>query len=113
MSKGEIVNQVKLAGTIKSIKARVDEGGGFILVDVGEDSKFVPCTVYQNDVMAAKLASFHVDDFIQVVGFCRAWSQKKNNEWRNNMEVRIMKIANDPPRRSAPPAQRHDDDITF
>lgn len=111
---GVVVNQAKIAGVIKSIKTRTEEGAGFILVDVGEGTKFIPCTIHEEKTLAAKLERFQVDDFIQLVGFCRAWSQKKDGEWRNSMEVRITRIANDPPKRDQRKAvQQSDDDIPF
>jgi hypothetical protein len=115
-TKTERTNMAFISGVIKSIKSRPEEGNGFILVEVGENSKFIPCTIHEDRVLAGKLDMFQGEDFIQVAGYCRAWSQKKDGVWQNNMEVRITRIANEPPRRerkTEKAAATSDDAIPF
>ena len=97
--KAERTNMAFISGAIKNMKVRPDEGNGFILVEVGENSKYIPCTVHEDKVLAKKLDMFQGEDVIQIQGYCRAWSQKVDGVWKNNMEIRIVRIANEPPRR--------------
>ncbi len=102
MANVEKCNMVALAGTIETIK--IQEGRAFVLVNPGGDTKFIPCTVHKEPELVKKLSSFEKGDDIKVSGFIRAWAQQKNGEWKNNVEVRIVAIKNEPPKR-APKAQ--------
>ena len=97
MSENEKVNMCFIAGEIKNLKMREDEG--FMLVDVGPKSKFLACTIYQSKQLAEIAAQFSEGDFIKLVGFVRGWSQKKNDEWQNHVDVRITEIRTTPPER--------------
>lgn len=105
-------NMVHLAGEIQSMKVR--ENGAFMLIDPTGETKYIPCTIYDSAELAQRLGRFAVGDVIQIRGFVRAWSQKKNETWENHCEVRITEIANEPPARAAAPQRQPiDDDIPF
>ena len=109
MSKTDKTNMAFIAGEIKTLKLR-DDGGGLILVDVGENSKYIPCTVYDDKELAAILGRFREGDVIQLQGFVRAWSQKKDGVWKNSIDVRITHIKNKPPARpESSPAKQTDE----
>lgn len=94
MSEQVAVNLVKLAGEVKSVNV-AKKDGGFVLVDSGmEHNKYIPCTIFDSEELATKLKTFQKDDYIQIVGFVRSWSQKKEETWVNHVEVRITEIKN-------------------
>jgi hypothetical protein len=120
--KGEIkmsenANLVFLAGTIKTVK--VDGKRAFFLLDVGEE-KWIPCSVYDDEMLLGIMERFKKEDFIQLKGFVRPWSQKKDGEWQNNIDIRVREIKNPPSapakkqtRSSAPSQEPTNDDIPF
>ena len=113
----ETFNMVALAGRIKMLKSR-DDGSAFILVDPSGDTKYIPCTIHECPELVRRLTGFRVDDTIQLRGFVRAWSQKKNDAWENKTEVRVTEIRNSPPERapvrpSASGQMQQDDGIPF
>ncbi len=85
----ETVNLTFLAGEIMQMK--VDDKRGWLALDCGID-KWVPCSIYADDDLLHKISQFAKGDFIQVKGFVRPWSRKKNDEWENGMDVRITEI---------------------
>src|SRR5262245_36974558 len=95
----ERTNMCWIAGTIKTLKT--GDKRVFMLVDVGENSKFIPCTVWDDAQLEKIISNFHVDDFIRIVGYVRGWSQKKNDSWENHIDVRITAVKNNPPKRVA------------
>lgn len=109
-------NIVWLAGEIKTLKVR-DDGSAFLLVDPTGDTKYIPCTVFDSKALTQILSRFQTEDTIQLRGYVRAWSQKKDGEWKNNTEVRVTEIRNKPPEREPDPArmrqQPMDDEIPF
>lgn len=117
------VNMAFLAGEITSLNVR-DDGSAYLKIDPSgdENSKWIPCTIYNDEELAGMLGRFEVGDYIQVRGYVRAWSQKKNNEWQNHVEIRVTEIRNSPPvrekKKPAPtrdtvPTSMNDDDIPF
>ena len=119
-AKKDRCNVVHLAGVIQSV--RVEDDGGFFLVDSGPEKKYVPCTIYKSGELAGKLDGFQKGDTIQLVGYVRPWSKKVDDEWQNSMEVRVTEIRNTPPERKdtrqAEDGRRvaraeYDDDIPF
>lgn len=105
-------NMVFLAGAIKSLKVR-DDGSAFLLIDPGGESKYLPCTVFENKELTRMLERYREDDLIKVRGYARAWSQKKEGVWVNKVEIRITEIKGDPPKREAKQSNIADDDIPF
>src|SRR5215468_721135 len=97
----EVTNIVWIAGTIKTLKVEKDRV--FMLVDVGEKSKFIRCTVWDDETLSTICSHFQVEDFIRIVGWACGWSQKKGNDWVNAMDIRITAIRNNPPKRAAKP----------
>src|SRR5262245_55259527 len=95
MSDDEKTNMCWIAGTIKTLK--VDDKRAFMLVDVGDNSKFLPCTVWDDAQLIKILGHFKVEDFIRIVGWVRGWSQRKNDIWENHIDVRITAVRNNPP----------------
>ncbi len=115
MEKGELVNQVKLAGLVKSVKVQ-SKDRAFFIVDC--DNKRVPCSVYQDEMSRALIERFEDGDYIQLVGRLNPWSKKDDDtgEWTNGMNVQVHKIMNEPPKRATKPAPKQtafDDDIPF
>lgn len=106
-------NIVYLAGTIKKISVRDEDA--FVLLDVGPEKKYIPCTVYKDDKLIAILEKFNEEDDIKVTGYVRPWSQKQDGGWKNNMDVRITEVKTEPPHRerSRNDDRPHDDDIPF
>lgn len=98
MSKVESCNIVALAGVIQLIK--INEDGVFFLVDPGGETKFVPCTIHKEPELSTKLERFQKGDQIKLSGMIRAWAQKKNDVWNNHVEVRVVAIKNEPPKRA-------------
>jgi len=119
----EFTNMVFLAGFIKSMK--LQEENAFLLIDVtGKDSggatKWVPCTVYKAQELLDRLDNYHKDDFIKIRGYVRAWSQKKDEEWKNAVDIRITEIKSEDPqpreraeRKETRRREPGDDDIPF
>lgn len=111
-------NMVFLAGVIRALKVR-DDGSAFMLIDPEGETKYIPCTIHDDKELARRLGRFNTEDVIQIRGYVRAWSQKKNNEWKNNVEVRITEIKSEPPKRREPERaqqqtmQQYDDDVPF
>jgi hypothetical protein len=98
MEKGELVNLVWLAGTIKKIDVR--EESAWVLIDcsAASESRPVNCTAYKDKAVLDTLRRFTERDYIQIKGMVRAWSQKSEDDsWRNGTEVRIHEISNTPP----------------
>lgn len=85
----ETVNLTFLAGEIMQMK--VDDKRGWLALDCGID-KWVPCSIYADDDLLKNISQFAKGDFIQVKGFVRPWSRKKNDEWENGIDVRITEI---------------------
>jgi hypothetical protein len=116
----EKTNMVFLAGVIGST-ITIDGKRGFFLLDSGpEKNKFIPCSIYDEPELSAKLEKFEKGDFIKTVGYVRAWSKKddETGEWRNGLGIQLTEIRNEPPKRAAAkPAARQsqitDDDIPF
>lgn len=94
MGNEETRNEVKLAGTIETIKAQ--DTRAFLLVNPGGDTKYIPCTIHDSAQLATKVKKFSKGDLIKITGFVRTWSQKKNDTWVNHVEVRIATIHNEP-----------------
>lgn len=92
------VNMAFLAGEIKTLKVR-DDNSAYLLIDpTGDDkAKWIPCTAHNDAELCERLGKFDVGDYIQVRGYVRAWSQKKNDEWQNHVEIRITEVRNTPP----------------
>lgn len=87
------VNLVKLSGIVKQINVQGD--GGFCLIDPQMDSRFIAATIHEEGQLARKLATFQAGDYIQVIGFLRAWSKKRDDgSYENRTEVRITSIPN-------------------
>lgn len=110
----EITNMCWIAGKIKTIKT--GDNRAFLLIDVGENSKFLPCTVFDAPPLVDILSRYKPDDFIKVVGFVRGWSQKKNDTWENHVDIRITEVKNPKPK---PQPMKHtvtsvdDDEVPF
>ena len=111
--KNERANMVMLAGTVESV--RIDGVRGFCLIKWSEkeSDKFVPCSIYDEKALISKLETYEKGDFIKVVGFCRPWSQKKNDEWRNSMDIRITEIRSEAPKREKRISGSSDNDWPF
>ena len=112
-----ITSQCFIGGTVQSIKVRED-GGAFVLVDVGEASRWIPCDVREEPNITKRLSNYDKGDYIALRGFVRAWSQKKDGEWVNGLSVRITEIRSDDPeakQRNFPAKTQEavDDDIPF
>lgn len=99
-SEASPVNQVWLAGTIKMIRVSEEEGRAFFLLDT-DQKKWIPCTVYEDAQLLSVLSGFEADDFIRLRGYVRPWSEKKDGEWKNNIDIRVTEIKNT----SGPPAK--------
>lgn len=113
---GDRCNIVALAGIVKSINMKPDDGSGWVLIDTEmKDNKFIPCTVFASRELARMLSGFEKEDLLQVKGYVRAWSKKSGEEWVNRLEVRITEVKNKPPQRAkaATARQIDDDDIPF
>ena len=99
----EYANYVAMAGYVKSMK--VQEENAFLLVDVtGKESggvtKWIPVTCYKEPELLSRLERYGKDDFIKLRGYVRAWSQKKDGEWRNAVDIRITELlSKDPEKR--------------
>lgn len=105
-------NMVWIAGVIRILK--IDGKRGFCYVDVGGDSKYIPCTTFDDDELTKTLARFEKDDYVKIQGYFRAWSMKKDDAWVNNYEVRITHIKNEPPKReNRAKGTRFDDGVPF
>lgn len=105
----EYANYVALAGYVQS--AKINEENAFLLVDVtGQDSggaatKWVPVTCYKEPELLERLEHYGKGDAIKIRGYVRAWSQKKDGEWRNAVDIRITEIVSkDPERKTAAPS---------
>jgi len=116
----ERTNMCWIAGIIRVLKVEKDKA--FLLVDAGENMKFIRCTVWEDAQLSKILSNFAVDDFIRIVGWLNGWSTKKNGEWHNSYDVRITQVKNNPPKRESKPkpkpvpipvAAGGDDDIPF
>lgn len=105
-------NMVFLEGVIKTLKVR-DDQSAFVLMDIGGDSKYIALTVFESPELSGTLKRFRVDDSLQIQGFLRAWSQRNGEKWENKTEVRITRIANQPPKRQAVQQAAAEDDIPF
>lgn len=89
----EMRNSVEIAGIVKTIHwSGENDEGAFLLIDVGNSSKYLPCSVYKTPSLLERLRQFKQGDFIMIRGFLRGWSQQKNGEWKNGMDVRITEI---------------------
>src|SRR5215470_13458885 len=93
----DLTNMCWIAGIIRTIK--VEKGRAFLLVDVGGESRFLRCTVWEEEQLEKILSNFRVDDFIRIVGWLCGWSQKKDGAWVNGVDVRITAVRNNPPAR--------------
>lgn len=94
-------SQAYIGGTIKKLK--VNEGSAFIAVEVTVDpkvTKWIPCSIYQDEPLRARLAKYQEGDHILIVGFVHAWSQKRDDEWVNSVDVRITDIRSEDPKRT-------------
>lgn len=107
----ENCNMVFLAGTVQTVK--VDGKKAFALIDPEGETKYIACTIYESKELADKLGRFQKGDFIKVQGMLRAWSQKKDGEWKNALEVRITHIKNDPPKRERKSQQHEEESLPF
>ena len=114
-----ITSQCFIGGTVQSIKVR-ENGGAFVLVDVGETSRWIPCDVHEEPKLAKRLSCYDKGDYIALRGFVRAWSQRKKDDvWVNQVTVRITEIKSEDPERKQKdfPANSQepidDDDIPF
>jgi len=119
----EYGNYVALAGYVKS--AKIQEENAFLLVDVtgqetGGVTKWIPVTCYKEPELLKRLERYDKGGFIKLRGYVRAWSQKKDGEWRNAVDIRITEILSKDPekrewKRETTMRQREpgDDDIPF
>ncbi len=95
-------NMCYIEGEIKTLKVREDSA--FLLVDTEcDDGKHVPCTVWQDRELLKVINLFREGDSIRLLGWARSWSQKKDGEWRNQMDIRITQIKTKPPARREQP----------
>ncbi len=91
---GELVNQVKLAGIIKKLDLQKETAWGLVDCDTADKSRPVTFTVFKDEKTLTALEAFGEGDYIQIVGHCRAWSQKIGETWQNGLEIRIDEIKN-------------------
>jgi len=106
----EQTNICFIAGIVRTVK--VSDDRAFLLIDVGPNSKFLPCTIYESHELLDLARRFRESDFIQVRGYVRGWSQKKNEKWENHVDIRITEIRNAPKITERPPSTV-DDDVPF
>lgn len=119
----EYQNMGVLAGVVKSLKQQEDNA--FLLIDVtgkesGGPTKWVPCTIYKDVEALRAVDNYREGDAIKVRGYVRAWSQKKDGEWKNSVDFRITEIKGPHPKHQQK-AQREEtrrrdpgeDDIPF
>lgn len=113
-------NEIKIAGVIRSMTVKEDRAFFLVQWSPETDEKWIPCTIFKNKEALTRVSYFREGDYIQITGFARPWSQKKNNEWVNNVDVRVNVIHNRPAERPAAPppppqtAQQYSgDDIPF
>lgn len=119
----DFANIVALAGIIQRIK--IQETSAFFLLDVTGDAeskatKWIPCNVYKEEGLLQRLERYENGDHIKVRGFVRAWSQKKDGEWKNGVDVRVTEIKSEDPQREPKSKPRqtafdqpYDEDIPF
>ncbi len=93
---GEATNLCFIAGIIRTHKITADRA--FLLVDVGEASKFLPVVVWDDAQLLEIVGRYKVEDFIQVRGWAQGWSQKKDGKWENHVHIRITEVRNPKPR---------------
>lgn len=96
----EYANYVALAGYVQNIK--VQEENAFLLIDVtGKDNggatKWIPLTCYKERELLARLERYSKGDALKIRGYVRSWSQKKDGEWRNAVDIRITEILSKDP----------------
>ncbi len=118
--KQEQCNMVFLAGTVFNVWIR--DGSGMVLVNVGDTKKAIPANLFgkEDQALIDKLSKFSKDDFIQLKGYLRPWSQKENDKWKNYLEFHITEITTEPPKREREESRvpsgwqgATDDDIPF
>jgi hypothetical protein len=91
-----------VGGTLRKLK--IQEESAFCLVEVTDNpkvSKWIPCSVYKEQELLDRLGRYNEGDHIELRGFVRAWSQKKDNEWQNAVDVRVTEIRSKDPERSS------------
>lgn len=118
-SKEVFTSECFIGGTIKS--GSVSEDGGYVLVDVGKNSRFLMCDVYQSAPLADRLAKYNEGDHILIKGYVRGWSQKNSDgDYVNRVTIRITEIRSKDPDREVPAGYGNnggsvatDDDIPF
>lgn len=98
----EWTNMVVLAGIVKTLKQQEDNA--FLLIDVtgkdqGGPTKWVPCTIYKEVELLQRIDNYREGDAIKIRGYVRAWSQKKDGEWKNAVDIRITEIKGPDPKR--------------
>lgn len=97
----EWANMVVLAGKVKTVKLQDDNA--FFLIDVtGEKegpTKWIPCTIYKDAALLNRMDSYREGDAIKIRGYVRAWSQKKDGEWKNAVDIRVTEIKGPDPKR--------------
>jgi len=97
----EFTNIVALAGNVKKMKIQEEDSAFFLLDVTGQESggatKWIPCTVYKEPDLTVRLDRYGEGDFIMVRGYVRAWSQKKDGEWRNAVDIRVTEIKSKDP----------------
>lgn len=97
----EYGNIVVLAGTVKTVK--LQEDNAFFLIDVtgkdqGGPTKWVPCTIYKEAELLKRMDNYREGDQIKIRGYVRAWSQKKDGEWKNAVDIRVTEIKGPDPK---------------
>jgi hypothetical protein len=91
-----------VGGTIRKLK--LQEESGFLLVEVTDNpkiSKWIPCSIYKEQELLDRLGRYSEGDHIEIRGFVRSWSQKKNEDWLNAVDVRVTEIRSKAPERSS------------
>lgn len=88
-----------IGGTIQRVK--VQDVSAFFLVEVTDNpkiTKWIPCSIYEADKLLERIAKYREGDYIAIRGYVRAWSQKKDDEWKNAVDVRVTEIRSEDPK---------------